>query len=346
MIRHLLIALVFSSALASGTSVVSAAARNSLPQDGPSSNWYNLDMGTTRYFNGCGGIMGACAGIVIREHARETVLDHVDIAGTTYARVEWWHIAEYDDDQVADFERTDIFYFRMDESRLLQRVNDSDTLIYDFGFQPGDELADFVGAVVGEPEYEEPSLPRYVQGNTVITAFDGREYRAVWGADGYEDGMPAPVLLPIVDPEPGSTMFKPAYLDLFYYVEGLGVWFSSFNHWRMPMVGVRTGEQVIGTPTSNEDPRVNIPLKVALHPSYPNPAAGRTNISFDTASAQQVRISLINVLGQVVMLAADEHMTAGTHRMGLDLSTVPAGVYFLRVEAGGSREVRAITIAR
>ena len=74
--------------------------------------------------------------------------------------------------------------------------------------------------------------------------------------------------------------------------------------------------------------------------------AGLTNISFDTASAQQVRISLVDVVGRVVVFVADEHMGAGTHRMELDLSSIPAGVYFLRVEVGGSREVQAITIVR
>jgi hypothetical protein len=188
------------------------------------------------------------------------------------------------------------------------------------------------------------SVPSVIRGDTTITAINHVVYRTVWGSDAYEEGMPAPVLEHLISSE-RNTLFTPHYEGLFYYVERLGVWHSGFNHWGIPMHGVRTGDGVLGaTPTSIDLPQVVVPDRIVIHPNYPNPAQNTSTFSFDLAETARVEVHLINTLGQSVVTLVDEQMTPGQRVLEFDVSGLAKGVYFLRVQAGSHQQTRAITV--
>jgi len=60
-----------------------------------------------------------------------------------------------------------------------------------------------------------------------------------------------------------------------------------------------------------------------------------------------VVIRLLNVVGrQVAKMTARELSTAGTHRVVLDVSMLPAGTYTLELQAGNKRYYQRVVIVR
>ncbi len=89
------------------------------------------------------------------------------------------------------------------------------------------------------------------------------------------------------------------------------------------------------------------PKAYELLQNYPNPFNGRTEISFRLPEASDVRIQVINVLGQPVRDLVKSHYEAGTHRVTWDGVNdigheVVSGIYLLRMEAGAFRQTREI----
>jgi hypothetical protein len=109
---------------------------------------------------------------------------------------------------------------------------------------------------------------------------------------------------------------------------------------RMPCVPV--------TGVDNADAR---PSGLLLAQNYPNPvtsAQGATSIDFVLPGTMQtqVTLALFDALGRRVALLVDASMEPGTHRAFFDASSLPAGVYTLRLNAGGSEAVRSMTVVR
>jgi hypothetical protein len=78
----------------------------------------------------------------------------------------------------------------------------------------------------------------------------------------------------------------------------------------------------------------------------PNPASGQAALAFALPDADEVRVSLYDVLGRAVAAVGAGRLEAGPHRLGLDLSALPPGVYVWRLTAGGHVESGRLTVAR
>ncbi len=85
---------------------------------------------------------------------------------------------------------------------------------------------------------------------------------------------------------------------------------------------------------------------VKLRQNYPNPFNPSTSISFTLANAGQVRLTVYNILGQTVATLVDGELAAGEHSVNWQAEGVPSGLYFYRVEAGTSAEVRRMMLVR
>lgn len=87
--------------------------------------------------------------------------------------------------------------------------------------------------------------------------------------------------------------------------------------------------------------------RMALAQPFPNPTAGRTTLSFTTAEATDVRVSVVDVLGREVALLTDGPVTAGTHEVTVDASRLVPGVYVVRLTSGGAEAQTAwLTVVR
>ncbi|KAA3440551.1 S8/S53 family peptidase [Rufibacter hautae] len=68
--------------------------------------------------------------------------------------------------------------------------------------------------------------------------------------------------------------------------------------------------------------------------SYPNPFSGRTTISYAVAQEGPVQINVYDVMGNKVQLLVAERKAAGNHTVNFDGTSLPAGTYIYKVEAG------------
>ncbi|HEX8386791.1 MAG TPA: T9SS type A sorting domain-containing protein, partial [Rubricoccaceae bacterium] len=65
------------------------------------------------------------------------------------------------------------------------------------------------------------------------------------------------------------------------------------------------------------------------------------------SSPTTVTVGVYNTLGQrVAVLAQDAPLSAGTHALALQTGSLAAGVYVVRVEAGGDVSTHKVTVVR
>ena len=60
---------------------------------------------------------------------------------------------------------------------------------------------------------------------------------------------------------------------------------------------------------------------------YPNPTRGLFNVEFATMASEEVEISIVNMVGQVI--SRDLVTVNGVYQNQFDLSEAPSGVYFI-----------------
>ncbi|MFN3597780.1 MAG: T9SS type A sorting domain-containing protein [Rubricoccaceae bacterium] len=86
--------------------------------------------------------------------------------------------------------------------------------------------------------------------------------------------------------------------------------------------------------------------RITLGLPAPNPVAGETLAPVYLREAGHARVSVYDVLGREVVVAASGAFAAGDHLVRVDVSALPAGTYVLRVAAEGTVRSRTITVAR
>ncbi len=98
-------------------------------------------------------------------------------------------------------------------------------------------------------------------------------------------------------------------------------------------------------PTAIED-ELHAPGQYTLKQNYPNPFNPTTRIEYGVAEADKVKISVFNVLGQLVEVLVDARHTAGTHFINFDASKYSSGVYFYKIEAGSFEKTRKMLLVK
>lgn len=83
-----------------------------------------------------------------------------------------------------------------------------------------------------------------------------------------------------------------------------------------------------------------------LQQNYPNPFNPTTNIKFAVPTSNNVRIVLVNMLGQVVKEVVNSTFAAGEHEVTLNASNLSSGVYFYRMEAGSFVSTKKLVLMK
>jgi len=77
----------------------------------------------------------------------------------------------------------------------------------------------------------------------------------------------------------------------------------------------------------------NLPQRFALHQNYPNPFNATTIFQFDLSRSSKVTLKIYNILGQEVLtLLSDSPLKAGTHKISMNASQLPSGIYIYRLQ--------------
>jgi hypothetical protein len=110
----------------------------------------------------------------------------------------------------------------------------------------------------------------------------------------------------------------------------------------------------IGRDVRNEDVLVNAlassepaPARTQLRMAFPNPFGQATNVVFSLRTAGHASVGVFDVAGRHVRTLANGVRPAGTHTLAWDGRTddgtrAGAGVYLIRLQAGGVRETRVV----
>jgi len=95
----------------------------------------------------------------------------------------------------------------------------------------------------------------------------------------------------------------------------------------------------------------NLPVNFGLLQNFPNPFNATTQIRYSLPEAAQVKLEIVNVLGQRIKTLVDEFQTAGHKQVIWDGTNhggdrVASGVYFYRIEAGKFKEVQKMSLLK
>ena len=86
--------------------------------------------------------------------------------------------------------------------------------------------------------------------------------------------------------------------------------------------------------------------ELALSAPAPNPTSGPAQIAFAVPEAGPVRLAVYDVRGRRVVVLEDRDLAAGRYEAALDGSSLAAGVYVVRLEAGGEVVTRRAAVVR
>ncbi|MCB0566805.1 MAG: T9SS type A sorting domain-containing protein, partial [Phaeodactylibacter sp.] len=76
---------------------------------------------------------------------------------------------------------------------------------------------------------------------------------------------------------------------------------------------------------------------------FPNPASNQIVASFNLLESSDVQVSVLNLLGESITTQYLGQLPTGKHVESLSVSTLPNGIYFLRVMANGqSRTIKFV----
>jgi hypothetical protein len=80
--------------------------------------------------------------------------------------------------------------------------------------------------------------------------------------------------------------------------------------------------------------------------AYPNPTSGQLRVDFTLNSLTQVKLGIYNETGQLVYLNNKGVFEAGNHSVDINLSDLPNGFYFIKLQVGSEQVVSKMQLIR
>lgn len=91
---------------------------------------------------------------------------------------------------------------------------------------------------------------------------------------------------------------------------------------------------------------INNPQSFALNQNYPNPFNPSTSIQFSLPQQTQLKISLYNILGELIETIAKGVFEAGYHKVAFNSINLPSGTYIYRIESKDFVEAKKMVLMR
>ena len=125
-------------------------------------------------------------------------------------------------------------------------------------------------------------------------------------------------------------------------------WPAQYTAWLAQATQERASilNMLTGGPNGVEKSQTTIPLTYELGQNYPNPFNPTTNIEFTLPVRSDVRVVLMNVLGQEVKVIATGTYNAGTHQVTLNASSLASGVYFYKLQTAKFSDVKKMVLVK
>lgn len=92
---------------------------------------------------------------------------------------------------------------------------------------------------------------------------------------------------------------------------------------------------------------IGIPNKIYLSQNYPNPFNPVTTISYTLPTETVVSLSVFDITGrEVKQLISNQAVSAGYHSITFDATTLSSGIYFYKLTAGNSTQIKKMTVMK
>ncbi|MEN8192799.1 MAG: T9SS type A sorting domain-containing protein [Bacteroidota bacterium] len=101
-----------------------------------------------------------------------------------------------------------------------------------------------------------------------------------------------------------------------------------------------------GTGVGVEEEIAELPSKYELMANYPNPFNPATNIQFALPANANVKLTVVNTLGQVVAELVNGEMNVGVHESTWNAANMSSGIYFYRLEADNFVQTRKMMLLK
>jgi ligand-binding sensor domain-containing protein len=101
-------------------------------------------------------------------------------------------------------------------------------------------------------------------------------------------------------------------------------------------------EIVVGVESHTED----IPSSYKLYQNYPNPFNPETIINYELPISNYVRLSVYDIIGKEISVLVNDKQQAGNHKIILNASNYPSGVYYYRLETSGYSETKKMILLK
>jgi hypothetical protein len=77
---------------------------------------------------------------------------------------------------------------------------------------------------------------------------------------------------------------------------------------------------------------------------YPNPAQNNATVNFELVNSDEVTISVVNTIGQVIVTENLGNLSAGNHNYELNATDLSNGLYFLNITVGNNTVTKKVSI--
>lgn len=105
---------------------------------------------------------------------------------------------------------------------------------------------------------------------------------------------------------------------------------------------LRIDNQLIGVENGN----TVLPKEYALNQNYPNPFNGKTVIVFDIVEAQEVKLSVYDILGREILTLVNNKLNAGRYKAIWSADNFASGIYFYSIKAGNYTATRKMILVK
>ncbi|NBC64043.1 MAG: tandem-95 repeat protein [Bacteroidetes bacterium] len=115
-----------------------------------------------------------------------------------------------------------------------------------------------------------------------------------------------------------------------------------------PQKAQNTGNNrfVITTASNGIDNPGTYPSEYRLNQNYPNPFNPSTQITYQIPQQSDVRLEVFDMSGRQIVTLVNESVSAGSHTVNFDASSLSSGVYMYRLQAGSTILTKKLTLIK
>ena len=146
---------------------------------------------------------------------------------------------------------------------------------------------------------------------------------------------------------PFSPIVKPnSPLSVFNNTNRQGWWKIKIVDNAAGDIGYVNGWGILPNIITGINGNTEIPYRFALAQNYPNPFNPVTKIKYELAKDVKVKITVYNILGEVIETAVNEFKRAGSYEISFDGTSLSSGIYFYKIEADDFIETRKMILLK